>query len=193
MPALNLWLIRHGECLSNTGVTSARPHESALTAKGKLQAVEVARHIVHKPDLLVISMAKRSQDTALPIIERWPDVETQIWPIQELVYLNPSEYHRYTPAERKYAVQAYWQRNDPEFFSGEGAESFADFIARIDYFHQAVKNQKGYVVVVGHGMFFLAYQLCLQHGFVATNQLMKLFRQRDTNNQINNGEIIRFD
>jgi len=43
----------------------------------------------------------RSQQTAAPLIARYPDVPVEQWPIQEFTYLSPEHCHNTTFSERK--------------------------------------------------------------------------------------------
>lgn len=192
MSTLNVWLIRHGESALNTGVFTDNPQASALTEKGKAQALSVAHEINEPPTLLVSSPANRAVDTAKPIAFRWPEVPYEVWPIQEWVYLQPSFYFHATPEARKAAVFDYWQQLDVELSHRNEAESFSHFIARVAAFHERLKQYHGFLVVVGHGMFFSAYRTCLKHGFEATPELMHVFREDERNAPIKNGEIIKY-
>ena len=42
------------------------------------------------PSLIVTSLFLRTQQTAAPTIERFPDVPVEVWPIEEFTYLQPS-------------------------------------------------------------------------------------------------------
>jgi len=61
---------------------------------------------------------------------RVPRVEE--WPIEEFTYLDTRRLAGTTEAERNGVVKEYWDRCDPFANFGEGAESFARFIARVD-------------------------------------------------------------
>lgn len=191
MSEINLWLIRHGESKINAGHWSANPHHVALTEKGEQQAKQAAQQVVSQPDLLIYSPAKRAQDSTLPIIARWPGVVKEIWPIQEFVYLSPKRYQDKTTDERRSAIENYWHQANPFFCDGDDAESFSHFIKRVQDFYYRILMQQGYIVVVGHGQFFKAYQLGLAHGFASTSDWMSMFRQQETTHPIANSEIIK--
>lgn len=189
----NVWLIRHGESTINAGTWSNQPHAALLTAKGQQQAEQAAAQIHTRPDLIVVSPAQRAQDSAIPIIQRWHDLPVEIWPIQEFTYLMPAKCQNLTLEQRQVMITNYWQRCDPFFCDGEGAESFATFLARIEVFHAQLGRQHGFIVVVGHGQFFRAYQLGLSQGFAATSAWMQQFREKETATPLANGEIIKLN
>src|SRR5258708_3219732 len=128
---LEAWLIRHAESVANTGVWSDRPQEVGLSEQGFKQAAEIAQKVIVQPDLIVVSPFKRSQQTAAPLIARWPQAPVEVWPVEELIYLAPSKCFKATVEERRSMVESYWQRADPFFGDGEGAETFAHFVSRL--------------------------------------------------------------
>jgi len=191
MQELKAWLIRHGESTANTGIISDAPADVILSAKGKMQAEKVAEEIIEQPNLIITSLAKRAQETTNFIIQAWPDVRLTIWPIQELIYLSPKRYAQLDAAERVKAKEDYWQRADPFYCDGDNAESFANFISRVQDFKQRLNNKTGFVVVVGHGQFFKAYQLSLTEEFSATANSMRRFREYEAAKPMANCEIMQ--
>ncbi|MFA5960447.1 MAG: histidine phosphatase family protein [Tatlockia sp.] len=191
MSGLRLWLIRHGETEANTGVWSANPAETPLTPLGKEQALTLAMGITEQPDLLVVSPLRRAQETAQPLCSKWPNIKPCTWPIEEFLYLTPSRLKDLTPEEKKEQISHYWQRNDPWFRDGAQVESFAQFLERVAHFHHLLCEQKGFVIAVGHGHFFKAFQHGLIHGFTASPEWMRLFRQEEVAQPIKNGEIVQ--
>lgn len=190
MPRLTLWLVRHGETVTNTGVWSPQPNETHLTLNGKEQAKNAAAQVIEQPDLFVVSPFIRAKETMQLFINQWPGTPLSILPIQEFIYLSPSRLATLNPADRKQQIQAYWLRNDPYYCDGDDAESFAVFLQRILSFYQQIIQYHGYAVVVGHGQFFKAFQLGLTHGFIASSGWMRLFREQEVIKPIKNGEII---
>lgn len=183
--------MRHGESFTNTGVWTNKPHDVLLTEKGEEQVREAAKEIVTQPNLIIVSPAKRAQDSALPIIQKWPNAPVETWPIQEFHYLSPEKYCDNTIAERRIAIENYWQRADPFYSDGEDAETFAHFIKRVEMFHQRLSKQQGFVVAVGHGQFFKAYELSLQDPCTETAEWMREFRKLEKANPMKNGEMIK--
>ena len=193
MPRLKLWLIRHGETEVNAGNWSTKPFATRLTSLGREQAKSIAAEITEKPDLLIVSPLHRAKETAEFLLNQWPTIPCQTLPIQELIYLSPNRLQRLSVLERKEEIKNYWWKNDPYYTDGDDAESFASFLQRIAYFHAEIIKQKGFVIVIGHGQFFKAYQLGLTYGFILTPQWMSLFHQQETASPMGNGEIFKLD
>ncbi|MCP0913164.1 MULTISPECIES: phosphoglycerate mutase family protein [Legionella] len=193
MPDLNLWLIRHGETEVNSGTWSKTPNETCLTARGIEQARKSAAQILRQPDLFIVSPVIRAQQTSEFFTQKWPKTPTINLPIQEFAYLSSQRLGELSQAEIQANIKEYWQKCDPLFCDGKDAESFADFLKRVFAFYQAVLKMRGFVIAIGHGQFFKAFQLGLTHSFTPDANWMRLFRKLETLNPIMNGEIIKLD
>lgn len=147
----NIWLIRHGECHSNVGEKTIDPAGSTLTTRGLLQAQRLADCIKSAPQLIIHSPYPRTQQSALPLIKKFPDVSVEQWPVQEFIYLPHGSYLDSTQESRRPAVDDYWQRCDPLYRAADEAESFADFIARMQLFIDRLRDNSGHIVVFTHG------------------------------------------
>lgn len=145
-------LIRHGESAANAGEPT-RDHASIpLTAMGLEQAHKVARSFTSPPDLIVASPFLRAQATALATMALYPAAVFETWPIQEFTYLAPARCVDTTLAQRRGWVESYWQRADPAFSDGEGAESFLGLVDRARHFLERLSEQKvNDIVVFSHG------------------------------------------
>lgn len=148
----NVRLIRHGESAANAGEPT-RDHASIpLTAKGLEQARMVAQSITSPPGLILASPFLRAQATALATTAIYPDAAFETWPVHEFTYLAPARCVDTTLAERRGWVEAYWERADPAFSDGEGAESFIDLVTRVQAFLKRLAEQPATdIVVFSHG------------------------------------------
>ncbi|WP_349975389.1 histidine phosphatase family protein [Pseudomonas sp. WHRI 8519] len=148
----NVRLIRHGESAANAGEPT-RDHASIpLTAKGLEQARNVAQSITSAPGLILASPFLRAQVTALATTALYPDAAFETWPVYEFTYLAPARCVDTTVAQRRGWVEAYWQRSDPAFSDGEGAESFIDLVTRARAFLERLAEQSASdIVVFSHG------------------------------------------
>ncbi|MGQ3892671.1 histidine phosphatase family protein [Legionella sp. CNM-4043-24] len=191
MSDLNVWLIRHGQSSANAGTWSRDPRQTLLTPAGLQQAQQVAAAIPCKADLLVMSPLRRAQQSAEPILARWPDMSHAIWPIQELTCLSPQKLALCPPEERVKRIHDYWLNADPYYEDGEDAESFRQFQERICAFFHGLRSLSGFVIVVGHGQFFNACQLTLTQGISTSPEWMTMFRQREIKTPMHNSEIYR--
>jgi len=189
-----IWLVRHGESLSNVGERTDYPHLVRLTSRGELQASEIADTITKKPDLVIYTPYIRTQLSAKPLLEKFPTVTTEEWPLQEFTYLNPEKYHGTTRNDRKAEKLSYWQKCDPAFSDGEGSESYNEFLARIETGIKQLKNQQGYVIVYTHGhviraMLWYLFLIQIKHG----EDRFKRYCHLRQALSIPNGAIIKID
>jgi broad specificity phosphatase PhoE len=190
MSRLTLGLVRHGESEVNSGIWSANPAQTQLTPIGIDQAKKAAAQVINPPDLFLVSPLIRAKETLNFFINRWPDTLVSTLPIEEFIYRSPSRLALLDAEERKEEVNAYWLRADPYYCDGHDAESFAAFIKRVADFYQYIIQQKGYVITVGHGQFFKAFQLGLTHGFSVSSEWMYLFREQERLDAMKNGELV---
>ena len=173
-----IWLIRHGESESNAGLATGATASIGLTPLGQAQAEALAAAFERAPDLIVSSGYRRALDTAALTRARFPQVPCEQWPIHEVAVLSDASRNHTTPAQRQPLVQAYWQRADPHYVDGPGAESFAQLVERArDTLERLRRLDAPFVAVFGHGLFTRA--LLWVH-FVAPSDLsaerMRAFR-----------------
>jgi broad specificity phosphatase PhoE len=147
-----VWYIRHGESEANAGLATETPGKTALTALGHQQARKAATAFSKAPDLIVTSKYTRAIQTAQYTIERFPTVPVETWESHEFTYLSPVLLGSTTMKERWPIAHAYWERLDPDYIHGEGAESFAEFIGRIKTMQDEILRRNGkFIAVFGHG------------------------------------------
>ncbi len=148
-----IWLIRHGESLSNAGGRTEDPTEIPLTARGERQAQAVAAAFETAPALIVTSPYRRARQTARPTLERFPETPQVDWAIHEFTYLNPARFKNTTYIERAPWVQEYWRRGDPYHEDGDGAESFITLMDRVEKTIAQLQQQTGFTALFSHGLF----------------------------------------
>ncbi|KPV52889.1 hypothetical protein SE17_12790 [Kouleothrix aurantiaca] len=86
--------------------------------------------------------------------ERFPAARIEEWAIHECATISDANREGTTPAQRRPLVAAYWERCDPDYVDGEGAESFVQLIARADAFRQQLRELSAeFALFVGHGLF----------------------------------------
>jgi 2,3-bisphosphoglycerate-dependent phosphoglycerate mutase len=174
----NVWLIRHAESIGNAGLVTSRPDTIPLTGKGIEQALYLADSFTQAPALIVTSPYIRTQQSAKPTIRRFPTVRQEQWEVQEFTYLSPARYQDTTTADRRPFVDAYWSKCDPHHIDGEGAESFADFLRRVQLAIDGLwACQSEFVAVFGHGLFLRAMIWRMLFGAQPVNAItMSTFR-----------------
>jgi broad specificity phosphatase PhoE len=187
-----IWLIRHGESDSNAGLPTTHPKLSALTPRGLAEAEAVAGVFPRPPDRIILSAYDRATQTAAPTLRRFPDRVPETWPVHEFTYLAPARYRARTKHDRLPHITAYWERCDPQYCDGEGAESFAALCARVARAWERLRAlPDAFTAVFTHGAFSQALVWCLLHDtFAATPQTMAHFRGFHLGFWIPNGAIV---
>ena len=147
----NIWLIRHAESQSNSGEKTTHPGTSILTQRGLLQSECIRSYIQCRPDIIIHSPYTRALQSAQATINKFLDVTVDEWPVQEFVYLPHEKYMNSTQADRLAAVNEYWQQCDPEQKASDKAESFIEFIDRIEMIVDKLMRRKDHVIVFTHG------------------------------------------
>jgi 2,3-bisphosphoglycerate-dependent phosphoglycerate mutase len=172
-----LFLIRHGESESNAGGRTQAPHSTDITERGRAQAHRLAKTWKDEPHLIVTSPFIRTKHTAAPLIERFPDVPRVEWPIQEFTQLMPREWIGTTHSERMPKVMEYWNRADPSYCDGPGAESLTEFFRRVrGMLARAEEAKEESVAVFTHGHFIQAViWACLVNPRLDTAEAMRRF------------------
>jgi broad specificity phosphatase PhoE len=172
-----IWLIRHGESEANAGLASSHPALIPLTERGCRQAARVSTAIPKIPSLIVFSPYVRTRQTAQLTVQLFPQVECQEWNIQEFTFLSPTLCQKTTRLQRRPMVEEYWQRNDPLYIHGDGAESFANFQRRVwEAYEKIMGIDRGLILIFGHGQFMRLFLLSLLlRSFEPAPELMRNF------------------
>ncbi|MCA9935682.1 MAG: histidine phosphatase family protein [Ardenticatenaceae bacterium] len=172
-----VWLIRHGESVSNANLPTSDPAQSALTEKGFFQAEQIVSAFTDRPDLVVVSPYLRARQTAVPTINHFTPVPVAEWPVHEFTYLAPSRYNGTTGVDRAPYAHAYWQQNDPTYKDKGEGESFAELLERVWAFvAQLRKHPAPFLAVFSHGMFLRAFfWVMLVNATQATPEMMQRY------------------
>ena len=188
-----VWLIRHGESVSNANLRTSHPAESALTEVGFRQANQIAAAFVDEPDLIVVSSYLRARQTAVPTLARFPHVPQEEWPVHEFTYLHPIRYEGTTGEERRPLALAYWERSDPHEKEGGGGESFAELLTRVQETVTCLRQHPAqFITVFSHGLFLRALIWSVLTGITEANpKTMKRYSHFTQAAQIANGAIIK--
>ena len=174
--------IRHAESEANVGGVIDHPANYALTDAGRQQARTLAVATVALPRIIVYSPFLRARQTAAPMIKRFPAVESLMLPIQEFTYLRPDAWKDSTAKQRRPAVDEYWKKADPRFCDGEGAESFAGFLGRVEAtLAWLTARNTAPVFLIGHELFIRAVMWrCLAPSLETAVDTMASFRAWQT-------------
>lgn len=153
---MSIWIIRHAQSRSNAGLATIGPHDNGLSELGYRQSKYIPTAIKQSPDLIVTSPYLRTQLTAQPLIEKFPNTPVEVWQVQEFTYLSLALDQPTTPLIRKPLSKAYWDRSDPEYVDGPNAESLVQLMERVQTTLNQLQQQSGFVVVFTHGFFIKA-------------------------------------
>lgn len=157
---MRVFCCRHGQSVANAGAATLDPLSIELTELGRQQAEDLAQQWAQAPSLIVVSSAERARATARPTMRRFPAARVEEWPIQEFTYLAPARCAGTTAEQRRAWVQAYWALADPARCDGDGAESFDEFLARVDNaiarLTRIAEGLDQSVLLFGHGQFINA-------------------------------------
>jgi broad specificity phosphatase PhoE len=195
-PAITkLILVRHGQSLSNAGGKTSDNNLNPLTPLGQSEAQTFAGRLDCQPSLIVVSPFLRAQQTAEPIRARFPQSPVEEWPIQEFTFLNPAQHYDTTEADRWPHSTTFWERCDPDYIDGPGAESFTQFLDRV---REAIRrliarNPGGCVLLVTHGFFMQAFRLVLLFPNATDDELMTNFYSFHIVNLIQNVDSLEFE
>jgi probable phosphoglycerate mutase len=128
---LTVRFVRHGESLANAGGVTNEPAGIPLTDFGRAQAQAFANSLDDPPHLFVTSPYTRARDTAAPSAARYSFAPLEVWPVQEIASLAVARCVGTSSADRLPMVLEHWDAADPSRCDGEGAESYAEFVARV--------------------------------------------------------------
>lgn len=189
-----VFLVRHGQSVANAGGKTSHHDTNPLTDLGRMQSIDFAGRLACEPTLFVVSPFLRAQQTAEPLRQRFPDIPVEVWPIQEFTFLEPTNHKNSTEADRQPHVADYWQRQDPAFLTGPGAESFTQFFDRA---REAIRrlettNPGGCIVIVTHGYFMQAFRLVVRFPNATDAELMENFLRFHLVNFIENTDSLEF-
>ncbi len=190
--AIQLIMIRHGESAGNAGLPTADHRNIPLTGLGREQAQKLAETWTKSPDFIYVSPFLRARETTQPTIDRFPDVKIRIDDdLREFTYLSPATCVNTTKEERRPRVNAYWDRLDPEYVDGEGAESFSALAARTRHFLQEMRSlpDGSTVFAFSHMLCITGIRMWIDHPDLDLRERMRIFR---TYPLIRNTECLTF-
>ncbi len=170
-------LVRHAESIANKGeATNTPPDGIPLSDLGFSQAENLIKEISLVPEIFIKSKYLRTQQTASPIINKMPQIPHEVWDmVHEFTYLDSARCIKMNTLERKPLVEEYWLRNDPYYNDGGNAESFHDFLLRIDDFIKKIKKRpENKIIIFTHGQFITGFKMLMQiDGLPQENELKK--------------------
>jgi 2,3-bisphosphoglycerate-dependent phosphoglycerate mutase len=187
-------LVRHGQSVANAGGAPPDHITNPLTELGHAQAKAFAESFACTPTLFLQSPFLRARQTAEPLLQRFPDVPVEEWPIHEFTYLEPARHNGTNEEQQMPHILKYWERPDPAHITGPGAESFTQFLDRA---REAIRRLAriapgGCIVVFTHGFTMQAIRLLLLFPHATDAELMSNFRRFHFNHFIENTDSLEF-
>lgn len=172
-----IWFVRHGESVADRGEATENPQFIFLSPAGITQAGTFAERFPWQPELILTSPYLPAEQTALKMIARFPEAATGIWEcVREFVCLSPGRFVSTTSAERQPALAAYWQREDPDFVDGPGAESYRQLAARTEHMWELLsRRRERHILIFSHSRFISNVLLQYYHPGLAAETYMRLF------------------
>lgn len=188
-------LVRHGQSLANAGGVPPDHITNPLTELGHEQAREFAERFSSEPTLFLVSPFLRARQTSVPLVERFPAAPVEEWPVHEFHYLDPARHNGTSEEQQMPHIEEYWERCDPAYFDGVGAESFTAFLERTrDTIKRLSRlNTGGFVVVFTHGFVMQAFRLLSLFPDATDQHLMSNFRRFHFVNFIHNTDSLEFE
>ena len=188
----DVWFIRHAESEANAGLPTADPGLIALTPKGHEQAEILAGIINVVPDLVVCSPYLRTQQTARPLLKKYPQVQKLVWPIHEFDFLSPKACINTTVDQRRPWVKSYWDACQPDYVHGEGAESFNSFQNRvISCIKLLEQRDEAFIMVFAHGHVMRVIWQYFTTGEYLDPVVMTVFRDQMTLLPVHNTAVFK--
>ncbi len=190
--AQEIWFIRHGESTTNAGEISQDKFSTQLTARGQEQAKAASLAVPHAPGLIVVTPYIRTHLTAEPLQRRFPKSPREIWDLHEFSALSDENYSNRTWTERIPLMQAFWERNDPDYVDGAGAESFSDMAGRVRAALDKLQTrEESFTVVFAHGYIIQTARLILAQPDLPEKELMQKLAHSTRTSHIENCAITR--
>lgn len=191
--AVDVWWIRHGESVRNAGERTDNTYDAPMTDLGHTQAAMAAAALPSAPGVIVSSSFLRTRQTAEPISRRFPDVPVEVWDVHEYHFLCDEQTRGTNRAEREPMVRAYWERCDPGYVHGVGAESFVGFVGRVDAALARLRQRaERPVLVCSHQHFMLGVMFRLADpGAAVDRPLMERFREFVVSVDVPNAALVR--
>lgn len=196
MKRKKVWFIRHAESKTNSSENYRADSLSLalvpLSDFGFTQSDIILEYFENAPDLIITSPFIRTKQTAESLVKKYPKVLQEEWEIQEFTYLSPEKCFNKTFKDRKPLVASYWEKSDPLYRDGKGAESFVDFFNRINkVFEQLKLREEEFIVLFSHQYVMLALKFLLEKKpKKITKKVMANFRDYCNSNKIKNIEKI---
>ncbi len=199
-----IYMIRHGQSVANTGAVSQPDKRIPLTEVGLAQAQSLLERWqalqqmgkLPLPRHIYYSQMLRAKQTASPFIDHYQlpdDKNNEIEMLNEFACLSYKTVEGMVGKQRAPLAQQYWQTADIHYRDGADADTFNEFVARVDRFIASAPRLEHNSLCFGHGIWIglLAYRLlgCP----ITSNAEMQQLRQFQTAIPMHNTVVYRLD
>lgn len=167
-----IWWIRHAESEANAGLATQDDGAISLSPIGFEQAKQIPTLFPAAPDLIITSPFLRTKLTAQPLLDKYPQVTPAEWKLYEFTFLSAQRLGLTTWEQRKPHADAFWERGDPFARDGQDAESFAQFVERVQLGLALARETPAQSIVI------------FTHGFVMYLMLWLVLTNAETLEQI---------
>lgn len=148
-----VFLIRHAQSESNAGSVFEHQNIIKITDNGKKQAEELLE-VTEKPDRIICSKYIRTIETAEPMMTKFPESEIHLWiDIEEFQPIDSKRNLGITKEQNQENHRQYWLKMDPFYNDGGNAESFKDFVVRVNLAILKMKQLQGVNYIFTHNNF----------------------------------------
>lgn len=172
-----LYLVRHAQSYSNVKGTKYIC-DSELTELGLKQAAKVSRCFDDDITLVIYSEFQRTKQTADFTIHRFPNAEIEEWNVQEFNYLGELKISIVDKEKRNNEKNIYWKQAELHYRYNDIAESFNDFLKRIEKFIFDIQECDKETIAVFSHKYFISGILW----YALTNNTIKYYSLSDFNN-----------
>lgn len=190
-----IYLIRHGQSQSNAGQGTPRPNaEIELTTLGHQQATRVADWVLahlHEPiTAIYVSQYRRTVQTAQPLLDKLQRQAEILPDLHEFNYVSFQQVQNLAFPEVYRLAEHFWQTADVQQRAGDDAESFAEFMQRVERtYQQFCQFDAGTYVVFTHGIWISALKWFLLGQSIDTPKAMQRFHEFEMAIRPKNGDI----
>jgi broad specificity phosphatase PhoE len=168
-----LKIIRHAQSTANAGIPTNDITAVGLSELGKTQAQQFADDVHTAPDLIIVSDAARTQLTAAPLLEKFPNVPVQTMPVYEFYFISDYRLKGTTPQQRRIMLDDYFAKNYPGYTDGENCESFNHFIERVKAVLGGMDYTKN-ILMISHGHFINGVRQIIENLPLTVDEFAKL-------------------
>lgn len=186
-----LTFVRHAQSVSNAGGITM-PHATIpLSDLGHAQAHQLANVIDVTPVAVLVSGFTRTHQTAAPFCAKHSTSYKILTCLNEFSVIDPLLIQGLNGIQRKPFVKEYWDNPDPHRRLGAEADTFAEFVDRVNEFVAQMDNLTDSTLIFGHGIWFAMLQWLLNGNSATESATMCAFRRFQISSPIQNCAVFK--